>query len=70
MSFDTQIAEDAVNESVHYTKIVFVEGDQDVYDDLLAECDDYVDVDAGLTEFWGELDGSEWRVHVRRVTMA
>ena len=70
MSFDTRIAEDAVEESINYTKTVFVEGDQDVYDDLLAECDDYVDVDEGLTEFWGDLDGSEWRVHLRRVTMA
>jgi hypothetical protein len=63
--FTTRIAEDAVEESISHNSIVHIDGDQDVYDDLLSECDDFCDRNDGETEFWG----ADWRVHLKLVTM-
>jgi len=37
---------------------------QKFYDDLLVESEDSADHSERESDFWGEIDGSEWRVYL------
>lgn len=50
--------------SISHKEIVTVDGDTALVDELTLECEDSVR-NGDVTEFWGTLDGCEWRVHVK-----
>lgn len=55
-----------VNESIMQNDIITVDYEPQIAAELLRHSDgDVVDRDRGVHEFWGRLDGDEWRVHVR-----
>jgi hypothetical protein len=58
-------AYNAIDESKHTDSIVTVDGDPTVLRLLTEECEDVV-VNGSIHEFWGkDIEGVEWRVHVR-----
>ena len=56
-------ASDAIARSISHDEIVTIDYDADVYDALVKHCDGCT-VANGRTEFWGEMDGAEYRVHM------
>lgn len=57
-------AKSAIRESITRDRIVTLDYDADLVDELSSLCDDSVEA-YGLTEYWGtDEDGDSWRVHV------
>jgi hypothetical protein len=58
--------EQAIAQSIQQNEIVTIDYSVEAEDELNAACDDSC-VNHTRTEYWGEDDGSEWRVHLRHV---
>ena len=61
----TMTAQNLIDQSVAQNEIVDADWDAEIAADLLAACDDSVDCN-GVSEFWGEEGGNDWRVHLNR----
>ena len=65
------VAEQAIKRSISHNEIVTLDlavipYDSAILTDLLVACDDSVDANDNVTEYWGKTEeGNEWRVHVR-----
>lgn len=56
----------AISASVQHQSIVYVADNDINHTDLLTECDDYVDSNSGVREYWGtDHEGNSWRIHTR-----
>lgn len=54
----------AIERSISHNEIVTIRNNGDMMTELIISCDDYVDTNQGLVEFWGKTDDGNWRVHV------
>ena len=59
------ICDDAIADSIRFDEIVTIDGGQEECDYLEAGCEASVE-NSYITEFWGTLNGDDWRVHVDR----
>lgn len=61
--------DEAIANSIWHKEIVAIPYDAESFDahlcDLLARCDDSADADE-VVEFWGAIEGADWRVHLRK----
>ena len=56
-------AADLIARSISRNEIVTVDWTAALAVDLLVECTDGTEAN-GVREFWGSVDGSDWRVHL------
>jgi hypothetical protein len=61
-------ASTAIERSISHNEIVTIRNNGDTLTELIISCDDYVDTNEGLVEFWGKTDEGSWRVHVKTAT--
>jgi len=57
--------EQAIAQSIRQTETVTLDYDKATYDDLVLECEDWVEGNE-VYEFWGTDEGSDWRVHMSK----
>ncbi len=57
-------AQAAIDTSILRDRISYAEDTTKNHRILLAKCDDSA-ITPEVTEYWGEQDGNEWRVHIR-----
>jgi hypothetical protein len=58
----------AIERSITHNEIVTIRNHGNMLTELIISCDDYVDTNKGLVEFWGKTDEGSWRVHVKTAT--
>ena len=54
----------AIDRSISHTEIVHIDDEPGVRAALAERCEDFVDTNEGVIEYWGTERGEEWRVHV------
>jgi hypothetical protein len=68
----TIIVSSAIDRSITHGEVVWIDYNPIAYKELLDACDDYVEANKDVVEFWGSLDTEicghqEWRVHMRNI---
>lgn len=60
-----ETAKDLIAQSIRYNEITHAPYAPELCDEMLVECEDHVDSNSGVVEFWGtDDDGDTWRVHL------
>lgn len=66
-SATSQLVSAAIDRSISHDEIVTIEANTSRFDGVCSELFEACEGDAdnnGVHEYWGELDGNQWRVHV------